>query len=160
MASITAGLSARELNVSAGSHECHDATDLGVTTRDGLGIETGLRDLEIVLLGIGSCGIDPAGTKPGKKTPVPVKRHRGEPVYIVLPCKLNTGVTYNTSKRAYTEASGRGLTCRNLSGPFEPQAQPQGRQMMRFVTDQATYRRPRGAGTHQNTLHRHKAQTS
>jgi hypothetical protein len=63
MASITAGLSARELNVSAGRHECHDATELGVTTRDGLGLETGLRDLEIVLLGISSCGIDPAGTK-------------------------------------------------------------------------------------------------
>jgi hypothetical protein len=62
MASITAGLSARELNVSAGSHECHDATELGVTTRDGIGLETGLRDLEIVLLGISSCGIDPAGT--------------------------------------------------------------------------------------------------
>jgi hypothetical protein len=63
MASITAGLSARELNVSAGRHECHDATELGVTTRDGIGLETGLRDLEIVLLGISSCGIDPAGTK-------------------------------------------------------------------------------------------------
>jgi hypothetical protein len=61
--SIAAGSSARELNVSAGSHECRDATELGVTTRDGLGLETGLRDLEIVLLGVSSCGIDPAGSK-------------------------------------------------------------------------------------------------
>ena len=63
MAGITAGSSARELNVSAGRHECRDATELGVTTRDGHGLETGLRDLEIMLLGISSCGIDPAGTK-------------------------------------------------------------------------------------------------
>jgi hypothetical protein len=63
MAGITASSSARELNVSAGSHECRDATELGVATRDGLGLETGLRDLEIVFLGISSCCLDPAGTK-------------------------------------------------------------------------------------------------
>jgi len=61
--SIAAGSSARELNVSAGSHECRDATKLGVAARDGLGLETGLRDLEIMLLGISSCGSDPARTK-------------------------------------------------------------------------------------------------
>jgi hypothetical protein len=60
---ITAGSSARELNVSAGSHESRDATKLGVAERDGLRLETALRDLEIMLLGIGSCGIDPAGTE-------------------------------------------------------------------------------------------------
>ena len=63
MASITAGSSARKLNVSASRHECRDATELGVTTHDGLGLETGLGDLEIMLLGISSCCIDPAGTK-------------------------------------------------------------------------------------------------
>jgi hypothetical protein len=36
---------------------------LGVAARDGLRLETGLRDLEIMLLGISSCGIDPAGTE-------------------------------------------------------------------------------------------------
>ena len=60
---ITAGSSARELNVSAGSHESRDATKLGVAERDGLRLETALRDLEIMLLGISSCCIDPAGTK-------------------------------------------------------------------------------------------------
>ena len=60
---ITAGSSARELNVGAGSHESRDAMKLGVAARDGLGLETGLRDLEIMLLGISSCGIDPAGTE-------------------------------------------------------------------------------------------------
>jgi hypothetical protein len=39
------------------------ATKLGVAARNGLGLETGLRYLEIMLLGIISCGGDPAKSK-------------------------------------------------------------------------------------------------